>query len=137
MKLQDFLTALFWIVFWVGFFYLPSYIKIKGLYSTSKKLKWLRKLYWNKAKIKLGDISNNYKVEVYFYQYISNSIAVREHFINNGLQATRMALIPTIESIEKFVEKYRYNTFDNLDPDEEKFIEEYEKKFILKTKPKQ
>lgn len=117
-----------WIALFVAY-YVFKITRMVALDSSSTKLKWLRKFFWREARglIMKGYIGN-WKVESYFARYLKNSVAAKQHFINNGLAETRHILVGKIEELQRFVEKYKYNSFDNLDMDEEDFINSFEKK---------
>lgn len=100
------------------------------LNSKSSKLKWLRKFYWlyvvdRIRSREMGSIPS--KARYYFMDYIRNSVATREYYIKYGYDALMAVLIGKIEELERFVEKYKYNTFDNLSQSQIDFIENYER----------
>lgn len=109
-----------------GLLLLTPIIRVTIIYSKSRKLKFLRKLFWIAAINKLlENSSHDYKVHGYLGRYVKNSIAIKQYYINHGFYNTKVMLIGKLEDIERFVEKYKYNTFDNLTIDEEDFINKY------------
>lgn len=97
--------------------------------STHRRYKWLRKIYWNTVVDKLRDeYLGDYKIRSYFMKYLKKSLAAKNFYIKYGYDEFRVAMIGKIEELERFVKEYKYNTFDNLTPDEEEYIDNYFKK---------
>lgn len=127
MILQTFYALIFLIavILWT-----KDIAKSVALSSTSPRLIWLRKMYWLGAKEKLLEKAYsgiNTKVYSYLTRYVHKSIALKQFYINNGYPETKQLLVGKIEELEKFVEKFKYNTFSNLNSDEQDFIDRYER----------
>ena len=107
---------------------LYSIAKNIGIRSSSPRWKWIRRYYWREAQSKIidGDFKN-WKVQSYFVKYLRGSLAAKQHFINHGWVETRHILVGKMEELERFVEKYQFNTFERLNPWEEDFINKWEK----------
>lgn len=102
---------------------------VLALSSKSKMWRWLRRLRWSFIIHKYRERHiGNYKVHTYFMKYLVNSIAARHFYVTHGYDEFKAAMIGKIEELERFVEEYKYNTFGQITPDEEKFIDEYIKK---------
>jgi hypothetical protein len=121
------------------FFYLVLFIAIASaipiipqflMESSSKYLRWGRKIMWNRTLRRYSSslYSRNVKVEVYFREYLKKSVAAKLVYLDSGYDTFRYSLMPKVEEIERFVDKYKYNTFDNLDSQEELFIDNWLKK---------
>lgn len=102
-------------------------LKSIALNSSSKSYSRLRKLYWTTARMKLieGTI-NNWKVQSYLIKYLNSSLAIKDYYIRNGFAETRYLLIGKVEELQRFVEEYKYNSFDNLDMFENEFINRFQ-----------
>jgi hypothetical protein len=89
-------------------------------FKTNKK--WLRKRLANKAVKNMAygiRCSNNYKAEKLAAEYTAKSAAIKAVYINDGYLKAEIAIIAIIEKYERFVAKYKYNTFDNISSDDE------------------
>lgn len=126
--------------FWVILIFkdVPKNIAIN---STHKRYRWLRKFFWGHVLHRFRgetfrdtDFSNTklykneYKLRSYFMDYLRKSVAAKEYYLTHGYDALKATLIGKVEEIEKFLDKYKYNTFDNLSEMEKDFIENFEKK---------
>lgn len=127
-------SIIFWtvlITIWVvaSLAFVPKVIALRSKSSW----RWLRKLYWGFVKEKMVEsmtsvYSDGHKVRTYFAQYLNRSVAAKELYLNTGFVNARFELTAKVEALERMVEEYKYNTFDNLDFDEEDFINKWEKK---------
>lgn len=96
-------------------------------YTTTSK--WLRKRIAKRAlKYMASRITiSNYKVEKLTANYVSNSVAIHNVYINDGYTKSEVAIIGIIEKYERFVQHYKYNTFDNLSWEDEDLISKLDK----------
>jgi hypothetical protein len=117
-----------WLVF-LAIMFFKDLGKFLAENTTSKPTRFIRRWYWVHIKDKLrSQYDNSYYtkfVHVRLMKYLQNSPVVKKFYIEQGYDALRYIMIDKILDYIKQGDKWKYNDFDELDIDEEEFIDNY------------
>lgn len=119
------IISTFWVLVFINAIF--QIARTIAMRSSSPMWAWVRRFYWTMVKEKIIEDAGyrSFKLGGYFAKYMKTSLAIKTFYIKNGYRETRFALISKFEELERDIEKYQFNSFDNLTWDEENFINEY------------